>query len=194
MKRCSTLFISFMFFSQILLAAGVNAQPQKRNRASVDDKKIYRTFSADEHGIEAILEELKEEKPAVYARVKNRGEKLISDINTAKYISYGTIAAGTITLIAGFSKLMSKSSDNSSEQEDKNMSQGMTLLGASLVLYWGGAAIASAYAPSEQELNNFINLHNKLNPTDQLQRTEYKFWFDYNPKIDTAKLALNISF
>lgn len=193
MKRCLTLFISFLFFAQTLMASGVGAR-QKRNKASVDSKKIYRTFSADEHGIEAILEELKEEKPAVYARVKTRGENLISDINTAKYISYGTIAVGTIALVAGFSKFMSKSSDNNSDEDDKNASQGMTLIGASLVLFWGGSAIASAFAPSEQDMNNFINLHNKLNPTDQLQRTEYKFWFDYDPKIDSTKLALNINF
>jgi hypothetical protein len=167
--------------------------------ADPNKNKIVRSFSADEYGLEAILEDLKVEKPLIYKKLLPRGESLLSDFRTAKYIGYGSLFVGGALIVNGFVKFASpdKSSSSSSSSDSKaNASAAIGSLFLGIGVVWVGSAIATVYQPEKQKLNNFINLHNKLNPDDQLTQstTSYNFDFNYEPSLEQTKIALNILF
>jgi hypothetical protein len=138
----------------------------KTSGVSRADAKTQKTYSESPEGMRSLLKDLERNQRKVYLELKPEGERLISKMETAQavslYSTLGGIGVMGYTLIRTFSG----SSESPSEGSDFNFFTGV-IVSAGLIV--GGRIATYFLSPDRQEVLDFINKHNELNPKDQLE-------------------------
>lgn len=151
---------------------------EKKDKILID----YQYYELDTEGLRSYMENVKKDRPDLYATLNPNLEQLESDYSTGRNVLWGSLGIAALLAVQGYSVTMSES-QAVVDDPDKEMSDtGTTLMVAGVACMTIGVLVHNFIIPDRKDYLNFINKHNAQKPKSPIQVTAslnpYKQSFD----------------